>query len=602
MIFDGKRNAKGAAVIVFVDYDVTAGREARHIVERAVEAFGPEVTLEHKFLVRPDSSDSTRLSALAALAAQDQGRLSDMHEAMLAQGPVSSEAEAVNRAASLGLDLERFRQTLGSSELAAELDLVATLASDAAVEAAPALLINRVRYEGPIDEFALREAIAASGPKPVSLAISGFFAWGASAAFALLAATVFALILVNVGYAEAYEHWRELTVGFDVGGGGYSLPLEVWVNDGLMAIFFLLIGLEIKREILYGELSDAKRAAMPIIGAIGGMLAPALIYAAINMGGEGAGGWGIPMATDIAFTLGLMALLGSSVPISLKVFISALAVADDLGAILVIALFYGHGFDLVYFLSAIGCVAVLFVMNVRRIYMIAPYIVIGCLMWFFIHESGLHATLAGVITAAFIPSRPSGDLIGAASQSAIIFEREIEHARHKEGHTPIRSHSLNTLHQVVDRLQEPAYYLEHFLERWVNYLILPLFAFVNTGILIAGSVFNLFDPVTLGILLGLCAGKPIGIVGLCWVASKTGLASLSEEISWGQLLGGAALAGVGFTMSLVVAGAAFEGALLESAKLSILLASTLSATLGLVILKMALARRPSFRPVAADTA
>jgi len=238
-------------------------------------------------------------------------------------------------------------------------------------------------------------------------------------------------------------------------------------------------------------------------------------------------------------------------------------------------------------------------MNTRRIYLIAPYIVTGCVLWFFIHESGLHATLAGVITAAFIPSRPSGDLIGAASQTVIIFDREIEHARHSEGRTPIRSHSLNTLHQVVDRLQEPAYYLEHFLERWVNYLVLPLFAFVNTGIVIAGSAFNLFDPVTLGIMLGLCAGKPIGIVGLCWVASKAGLASLSEEISWAQLTGGGALAGVGFTMSLVVAGAAFEGSLLESAKLSILLASTVSAALGLIILKASLAREPAFKPVAA---
>ncbi|MEL6485987.1 MAG: Na+/H+ antiporter NhaA [Pseudomonadota bacterium] len=598
MMGNRKGNTRGAAVIVFVDYTVTTGIEARHIVERAVEAFGPEVTLEYKFLVRSGSSESTRISALAALAARDQGRLSEMHEALLDYGPINSEAEAVERAAALGLDLDRFRRMLGVKDNYAELELVAAMAAKAKVEAAPALLIDGARYEGPIDEFALREAIAASGPKPVSLAISGFFSWGASAAFALLAATIFALILVNVGYAEAYEHLRELSVGFDVGEGGYSLPLEVWVNDGLMAIFFLLIGLEIKREILYGELSDPKRAAMPIIGAIGGMLIPALIYAAINFGGEGAGGWGIPMATDIAFTLGLMALLGTGVPISLKVFISALAVADDLGAILVIALFYGHGFDLVYFLCAIGCVAALFAMNVRRIYLIAPYIVIGCLMWFFIHESGLHATLAGVITAAFIPSRPSGDLIGAASQSAIIFEREIEHTQHKEGRTPIRSNSLATLHQIVDRLQEPAYYLEHFLERWVNYLVLPLFAFVNTGILIAGSVFNLFDPVTLGIILGLCAGKPIGIVGLCWLASRTGLASLSDEISWGQLLGGASLAGVGFTMSLVVAGAAFEGPMLEGAKLSILIASTVSATLGLVILRMALARGHAPKPVA----
>ena len=237
----------------------------------------------------------------------------------------------------------------------------------------------------------------------------------------------------------------------------------------------------------------------------------------------------------------------------------------------------------------------LVVLNMRRVYTIAPYLITGCVLWFFFHESGLHATLAGVITAALIPSRPSGDLVGAASQTAVIFEQEIEHARHNEGRTPIRSHSLGTLHAVVDRLQEPAYYLEHFLERWVNYLVLPLFAVVNTGILVSGAAFNPLEQISLGIILGLCLGKPLGIVGLCWIASKSGIASLSKDISWAQLTGGAVLAGVGFTMSLVVAGAAFDGSVLEGAKLSILVASALSAVLGLAILKTALSpQSPSY--------
>ncbi|MEM6494478.1 MAG: Na+/H+ antiporter NhaA [Pseudomonadota bacterium] len=587
--------ASQTSIVVYIDYEQDIAHQARHVVERAVEAFGDEVTLEHRYLVPETASETTQLSARAAMAARAFGEHARMHASLLEMGPVPSQDAALDRAASLGVAKAAFQKAMDAPSLEKELDSTREAARAASIEIAPALTIDGALYTGPLDEHALREAIAASGPKPISLAINGFFAWGASAAFALLIATIAALTLVNLGFASAYDRWRELELGFAAGESGYALPLEVWVNDGLMAIFFLLIGLEIKREILYGELSNLKRAAMPIIGAVGGMLAPAALYAAINLGGPGANGWGIPMATDIAFTLGLMALLGARVPIALKVFISALAVADDLGAILVIAIFYGHGFDLSAFVAAAVCVSALAFLNWRRVYSIAPYLIIGAAMWYFIHESGLHATLAGVITAALIPSRTSGDVVGAASQTAIIFEREIEHARHTEGHTPIRSDALATLHTVIDRLQEPAYYLEHFLERWVNYLILPLFAFVNTGIVIASGAFSLSDPVTLGILVGLCVGKPLGIVGACWLASKTGLASLSAEISWSQLTGGAALAGVGFTMSLVVASSAFEGDVLEGAKLSILIASAISAVLGLVILSRS--SRPFTKPV-----
>ncbi|MEM1050467.1 MAG: Na+/H+ antiporter NhaA [Pseudomonadota bacterium] len=587
-------------VTVYVDYNVLTAHEARHLVERAVDAFGDEVTLEYRYLVGTTSSDETRFSARTALAARALGDLKEMHEALLENGPVASEQEAITLASLIGLPSKTFVAAFNAPSRDEEIEATRQAALDASIDAAPALTINDQHYTGPLDEYALREAIAANGPRPISLAISGFFDWGASAAFALLLATLAALTLVNMGFSESYEQWRTLELGFVSGTAGYLLPLEVWVNDGLMAIFFLLIGLEIKREILYGELSDMKRAAMPVIGAIGGMVMPAALYAAINLGGPGAHGWGIPMATDIAFTLGLMALLGTGVPITLKVFISALAVADDLGAILVIAIFYGHGFDLVAFLSAVACVAALVVLNWRRVYTIAPYIIIGVVMWYFIHESGLHATLAGVITAAMIPSRPGGDVVGAAAQTAVIFEREIAHAQYTEGHTPVRSNALATLRSVVDRLQEPAYYLEHFLERWVNYLILPLFAFVNTGIVIAGGIFSIADPVTLGILVGLCIGKPLGIVGACWIATRAGIATLSEEISWAQLTGGAALAGVGFTMSLVVASAAFEGSVLEGAKLSILIASAISAIIGLVVLsrvnavRTAPSREPAF--------
>ncbi|MEO0321181.1 MAG: Na+/H+ antiporter NhaA, partial [Pseudomonadota bacterium] len=281
----------------------------------------------------------------------------------------------------------------------------------------------------------------------------------------------------------------------------------MWINDALMAVFFLLIGIEIKREVLYGELSNLKRAAMPIIAAIGGMVVPAALYLGINMGGDGTHGWGVPMATDIAFTLGLMALLGSRVPISLKVFVSALAVADDLGAILVIAIFYGHGFHIEPFIAAIALIGIMALLNYKRVYSITVYMVLGIALWFFIFESGLHATLAGVLTAILIPSRRSGDLVCAATQAAVIFDHEIEYAKNQKNHVGIRHGSLRLIQNAVERLREPSYYLEHALGKWVNYAILPLFAFFNTGILLIGAQLDLLASVNLGIILALCIGK-----------------------------------------------------------------------------------------------
>ncbi|MEM6633411.1 MAG: Na+/H+ antiporter NhaA [Bacteroidota bacterium] len=431
------------------------------------------------------------------------------------------------------------------------------------------------------------EAIDRRGGYHVEMAIEKFFKWGASAAFALLIATIAGLLFVNIGFHELYEYVRHSPFGFVWGEYAFTLPLEIWINDGLMALFFLLIGIEIKREVLYGELSDVKSAAMPIIAAVGGMLVPAGIYLAVNFKGDGTHGWGVPMATDIAFTLGLMALLGDKVPVSLKVFVSALAVADDLGAIIVIAIFYGHGFHMEPFLAAALTLSVMAFLSYRKVYSITIYLLLGIVLWYFVFESGLHATLAGVLTAVLIPSRRSGDLVGAATQAAVVFEYEIDYANKQEEHVGIRHGSLRLLQKAVERLREPSYYLEHALQNWVNFLILPLFAFFNVGILLAGSAFNLFDPINIGIILALCLGKPLGIFGASWLASRAGIAQLSAEISWIQVLGAGCLAGVGFTMSIVVASTAFEGGILDAAKVSILLASFISAVLGLWALNSA---------------
>jgi NhaA family Na+:H+ antiporter len=326
-------------------------------------------------------------------------------------------------------------------------------------------------------------------------------------------------------------------------------------------------------------LSDPARAALPIIGAIGGMVVPALIFAAINWGLPSQHGWGVPMATDIAFTLGILALLGDRVPTSLKVFVSALAIADDLGAILVIAIFYGEGFHGQPFAIAVAIFALMMGLNRGRIYARIPYLILGVALWYFVHESGLHATLAGVLTAAAIPSRRSANIRGVAAQAAAIFEAEM-----RDPDTPVAHRTLTRLQSAIERLREPGFHLQNALENWSNFLILPLFAFFNTGIHMVGTHFSPTAPEVMGVIAGLALGKPLGIGLSVFVAVRFGLARLSSEISWRQLIGAGSLAGVGFTMSIFIGSASFAGEQLASVKLAILLASLISALIGSVLL------------------
>jgi NhaA family Na+:H+ antiporter len=511
-----------------------------------------------------------------------------MHKLILYYEGSYTEEAIYSMAESLGIDSLKFKEDYNSDAIAKEFKKNINLAIQNEIKLVPAITINGKLYKGAWDEHALIQYIEYVKNRHVGQALESFVKWGASAAIMLLIASITALVFANIGFSEEYEFLRNFKIGFYAGNSNFLLPLGIWINDGLMAIFFLLIGLEIKREVISGELSTRKKATMPIIGAIGGMIIPALLYLFINYNGEGVHGWGVPMATDIAFTLGLMALLGSKVPWALKAFITALAVFDDLGAILVIAIFYGHGFHINSFIVALIIVGIMGFLNYSKVYSISIYIVLGIILWFFIYQSGLHATLAGVITAILIPSRRKGNLVGIATQATVIFNQEIVNIKKSDNDQEnIRYSSLESIYKALNRLTGPREKLEHSLEGVVNYTILPLFAFFNTGILLVGAHFNLLTPINFGIVIGLCIGKPLGIVGFCWLASKFNLATLSDEISWPQLIGVACLAGVGFTMSIVVASAAFESEVLNGAKLSILIASAISAVLGILILKRA---------------
>jgi NhaA family Na+:H+ antiporter len=575
-------------LVVFIDYTKKIASNGRHILNNVVKHYGDTIKVKFKYFSNNVDNPEFQLTAKAALTAKSYGKRHEMDQLLLDNEGAYTPHAIYDMAESLGIDIQKFKEDYDSREITEELKNNINLAKQNEIKLVPAITVNGALYNGAWDEQALIEYIEYIKNRPVVQVMESFVKWGASAALMLLIAAIAALIFANVGFSEEYEFLRYFKLGLSAGDSSFLLPLKTWINDGLMAIFFLLIGLEIKREIIFGELSTRKKATMPVIGAIGGMIIPALLYFFINYKEDGAHGWGVPMATDIAFALGLMALLGSKVPGALKAFISALAVSDDLGAILVIALFYGHGFHINPFIVALVIVAIMGLLNYSKVYSKTIYIGLGIFLWFFIYQSGLHATLAGVITAILIPSRRKGNLVGIATQATVIFKQEIVNIKDSDNsQESIRHSSLQSIYKAINRLTGPGEQLENKLEKGVNYMILPLFAFFNTGIVLVGVHFNVLSPVNLGIIIGLCIGKPLGIIGFCWLASKFKLATLSNEISWLQLTGAACLAGVGFTMSIVVAGAAFDGELLSGAKLSILIASTVSAVIGLLILKRA---------------
>lgn len=336
----------------------------------------------------------------------------------------------------------------------------------------------------------------------------------------LMIATALAMLFANTSLNTLYEYFLDTPLEIRLGRNIHiAKPLLLWINDGLMAIFFLLIGLEVKREVLIGQLSSRAQIALPGIAAVGGMVAPALIYALINFGDNAAlNGWAIPAATDIAFALGILALLGDRVPTSLKIFLLALAIMDDLGAIVIIALFYSGDLSTGMLVLAALCLALLVLLNRLKVQSITPYMWVGALLWIFVLKSGVHATLAGVALAFAIPLKGS---------------RDAEHS--------------------------PLEYLEHELHPWVSFLILPVFAFANAGIPFAGMSFgDLFHAVPLGIMLGLVIGKLVGVYGFSFLSIRMGLAQMPKGASNQHLLGVAALCGIGFTMSLFIGGLAFE--------------------------------------------
>jgi NhaA family Na+:H+ antiporter len=575
-------------LVEYGDYECPHCRQVAPIIEQLRERFGGRLRYVFRHLPLTTAHPNAQLAAEAAEAAAAQGKFWEMHDLLFEhRGPLDEES-LVRYTAGLGLDTEWFQRELTGQVYAGRVheDFIGGVRSGA--NGTPSFFLNGVRYDGPWDLDSLIAEIEKPLGVQVRLIFQQFTRLQASGGILLLAAAALALLWANSLWGHSYFELWETYLKVELGDLILKESLLHWVNDGLMAIFFFVVGLEIKREVLVGELASPKRAALPLVAAVGGMALPALIYILFNFGGPGQAGWGIPMATDIAFVLGVLTLFGNRVPVSLKVFFTALAIADDLGAVVILALFYSG--EIAWVALGVGAIflAALVVLNWGRVRRPLPYALLGLGLWLAFLKSGIHPTIAGVLLALTIPARTRAQAAAYVAQCMAALrglgpdeEAHSEESRRQQA-------AAQTLEVIAERIQTPLQRLERSLNPWVTYLVVPVFALANAGVELGSNLAEtLTNPVAVGIAAGLVLGKPLGITLFSWLAVKAGIADLPFGVTWRQLFSASWLAGIGFTMSLFIASSAFDtSARLDTAKMGILAASLLAGIIGFVLLTL----------------
>jgi NhaA family Na+:H+ antiporter len=569
-------------LVEFGSYDCPYCRRANERIADIRDQLGER--MRYVFRHKPiTGSELARRAADLAECAATQDKFWEAHVKLMSRSTTLTEDDL--RAVAADLGLPEYADRADHAKHKVDEDIASAKASG--VQYTPTFFINGRRYDGAWDEASFYDVMLGRLGHRVRAAALDFASWAPSTGLLLLFATIAALVISNSPLGEAAEHFWERPFGLNYGDASFSMSLRHWVNDALLSVFFLVVGLEIKREFTVGRLASRRSAALPIAGAIGGMAAPALIYLLIIPAGPWQHGWGVPMATDTAFAVALIAMLGQRVPIELRIFLTAAAIVDDIGAIIVVALFYSSKLDF----GALAVAAVIFgaliALNRAGVYRAIPYVVLGVFLWVAVHAGGLHATLAGVLLAFVIPTLPPPDLKTLMAQATAIInvesrrEREVLHA----GPSPLALRGLDAIH---DRLESPADRMLRHVEPWSSYVVLPLFALANAGVLITTSVMSDHPLLMLAIIAGLVVGKPVGMVLLAAIAVWIRAATKPKEYSWMQLGGTGALAGIGFTMSLFIAGQAFPVASdFTAAKIAVFAASVMAAVLGVAILWMA---------------
>ncbi|HUD96407.1 MAG TPA: Na+/H+ antiporter NhaA [Woeseiaceae bacterium] len=579
----GRADAR-ISLVEYGSYACPHCRSANEPIARLRDRFGDRMC--YVFRHRPlTGSELARRAAELAECARDEEHFWNAHIELMTRSDILNDDDVTAVADELGLTQESPEDAEAALRRARErVDADEKSARGSGVQFTPTFFINGRRYDGPWDEVSLSDAMLNTLGHRVRTAALEFASWGPSAGILLLLATLLAVGLTNSPLDNDFQSFWQQYFGFTFGGSAFRMSLLHWVNDGLLTLFFLVVGLEIKREFTVGHLAGRRSAALPIAAAIGGMVVPAALYVFIIPDGPWTHGWGVPMATDTAFAIALIAMMGRRVPVELRIFLTAAAIVDDIGAIIVVALFYSGDLNVNYLGAALAITATLALFNRWRIYRVAPYALLGVVLWACVYEGGLHATLAGVVLAMFIPTRPPPNLRALTTQADAIIAAEAQHGSDVLRHGPSLP-ALQALDAIHDRLESPADRLLRHAGARSSYVILPIFALANAGVAITPDVLGGNGSLVLAIMAGLVIGKPVGIAIAAMLAVAAGLAVKPFAYSWRQLAGAGALAGIGFTMSLFIAGQAFPvDSHFAAAKIAVFGASVVSAIIGVALL------------------
>ena len=582
-------------LVVYGDFLCPYCRRLRIVLAQLRETLGDSFAYIFRHLPNEAIHPGAELLARATEAAAAQGRFWDMHDWLYAHEPPIDTQDVFAFAQSLGLDMERFRRDLDSDAARARVQEDLSEGRANGITVTPTFFIDGQRYDDAWDFHSLLEALQRPLAAQVKRTARAFANLPASGGLTLLLAALAALICANTPVAPYYHALMDSTFTIGPAGSSVSMTIAAWFSEGLLAAFFLLVGLEIRREVTAGALTDPKAAVLPVVAAVGGVLAPAAIYLALATPAT-ANGWSVPTATDVAFTIGILALLGDRVPPALRVFVAALAVVDDILSMLTLAIFYPHAFDATWLIGSALASALLFALNRARVYAGWPYAAVACALWITLHAAGVHAALAGVILAAFLPTRPAPSAAALLAQAATALaalenaEREARKAepsarvRHK--HELIRESAGRNLLAASARLQSPAERIERAVAPWSAYFILPLFAFSATGIGLAVDLHSADSMrVLLGVILGLVFGKPVGVLLASWLAVLLRIGIAPAGASLRVFVGAACLCGIGDTVALLMADQAFPGGDFAGvAKIGVLAGSALAALLGAAVI------------------
>ena len=578
----GPADAK-ITMVEYGSYASSASAAANEVVANIHTRFGDQMRYVFRHLPVTENKIAREAALLSEYLFLKSVDFWDVHNELMTHGKDLDDVSLERVAKDFGFDAPRRGVDRAVDEAETKIDKDIETGHGSGAFIAPTFFINGRRYEGPWDEHSLADAMLETPGHRLRRAAIDFVRWGPSSGIALLAMVLIAFVLANSPLGEKFEALWQTNFGFQIGSGTFELPLIKWINDGLLTLFFLLVGLEIKREFTVGRLSTRRAAILPLAAAAGGIVFPALLYIIVAPKGYLTMGWGTTISTDTAFAIALIVFLGKRVPIELRVFLTASAIIDDLVAILIVAAFYTSDLQYSYMLGAAGVTVILIVLNRAGFYKPLPYALFGLVLWFCLHEAGIHATLSGVILAMVIPTRPPANLRALAAQAQIILRAEAAYNKNFEHHGP--SHrSLAMLDALHDKIESPADKLLRSVEPVSSYLVLPIFALANAGVVISADVFEGSSQFMLAIILGLVVGKPLGIFAGAWLASALKIADKPDSYSWRQLLGAGAISGIGFTMSIFIASLAFKDDDFPAAKIAIFIASFAAALLGAIIL------------------